>query len=174
MLKPLLITTATLFSATFVSINTCQVANAATQFNSAQSDRQQLIASSRLNAKQQSEIKDIHQVLTKIYRGMNNHDIELIAETDATVGIREREFMKNFFKQLESRYTDISFEVKSIDLKELSSRKATIVVDQVTRVSRSGKSTDIGQLTTFVLTKSHGKWKVSDGGFAVKSMNRSH
>jgi archaellum component FlaC len=174
MLKPLLIATATLFSATFVSIYSCQVANAATQSNPVQSDRQQLISSRHLNDQNKSDIKEIHQVLTKIYRGMNNHDIELIAETDATVGIREREFMKNFFKQLDSRYTDVSFEVKSIDLKELSSKKATVVVDQITRVSRSGKSTDIGQITTFVLTKSRGKWKVSDGGFAVKSMNRSH
>jgi hypothetical protein len=177
MLKPLLIATATLFSATFVSLNTAQVANAAAQSHPVQSDRQQLIARgdepSHLNAQQRSDIKSIHGTLTQFYRGFNQLDVDVMTSVSIAPPSKDVKETRQFFDRLKSDNVDMSFEVKRIDLLELSSRRAVVKVNNSVRGKGLGKTFDVPQVTTMLLVKSQGKWKIKDGYTVVKEIDRN-
>jgi hypothetical protein len=172
MLKPLLFATATLFSATFVSVNTAQVANAATGSHSVQNGHQELIArgnkSSNLSAQQQSDIKSIHGVLTEIYRGFNNHDADAVDKFNAVYRPGEKTQLQRLFKQLESMNVDMSTEVKSIDLLQLTKRSAIVEIIQIGKFTSPKKSGGFTQKTTFRMIKKQGYWKVYEGQAIVK------
>jgi hypothetical protein len=176
MLKPLLITTATLFSATLVSLTTTQVANAATQSNSVQSGHQELIArsnkSSNLSTRKQADLKSIHEVLTTAYRGMNNHNVEEVQSTELKPPAGEKIYLQRLFKRLKAMRIDASFEVKSIELVQLTGHTAIVKVGQLTTVNGRGKTGNVLQETTVALVKYQGKWKVSDSDAIIKSISK--
>jgi hypothetical protein len=176
MLKPLLIATATLFSATFVSLTTAQVANAATQSHSVQNGHQELIArgnkSSHLSAQKQADIKSIHEVLTTAYRGMNNHNIEEVQSTELKPPAGEKPYLQRLFKRIEAMHVDTSFEVKSIDLMQLTGHTAIVKIGQLTTVVARGNTGNVLQETTVALVKYQGKWKISDSDAIIKSVSK--
>jgi hypothetical protein len=176
MLKPLLFATATLFSATFVSLTTAQVATAATQSHSVQNGHQELIASSNksshISAQKQSDIKSIHGVLTEVYRGFNNQNIEAIQRTEMKPSSTERVYLQRLFKRLKAMDIDMSAEVKSIDLLQLTRHTALVKVNQLTTVVGRGKAGNVLQETTVALVKYQGRWKISDADAVIKSVSR--
>jgi archaellum component FlaF (FlaF/FlaG flagellin family) len=172
MLKPLLITTATLFSAMVVSLNTAQAANAATQSHPVQNGHQELIArgnkSSHLSAQKQSDINSIHQILTEVYRGLNNLDADAIVKYDAVNHPNSKIYLQRLFKQLKSMNVEISTEVKSIDLLELTKDYAVIRITQVGRFTSAKKSGGFTQDSTVKMVKHQGRWKIGVGQAIVK------
>jgi hypothetical protein len=172
MLKPLLIATATLFSATFVSVNTPQVANAATQSHSVQNGHQELIArgnkSSHLSAQKQAEINSIHEVLTGLYRGLNNLDADAMLKFDALDRPGDKIYLQRLFKQIKSMNIDISTEVKSIELLQLTKNSALVKITQVGRFTSPKKSGGFTQDSTVKMIKYQGRWKIGEGQAIVK------
>jgi hypothetical protein len=176
MLKPLLITTATLFSAAFISFDTAQAANAATQSHPVQNGHQELIArgnkSSHLSAQKQSDIKSIHAVLTKAYRAFNNQDIEALQRLELKPSSSEKLYLRQLFSRLKAMNADASYEVKSIDLIRLTGHTAVVKISQSTIVV-GGANVNALQDTTLALVKYQGKWKVSDGEAVIKSISKN-
>lgn len=172
MLKPLLVATATLFSATIFSFDTAQVANAATQSNSVRIDRRELIAksikSSHLSAQKQSEIKSIHGVLTELYRGMNNFDADAIAKLDVIDSHHTKIYLEAFFKELKSRNISLSTEVKSIELLELTKNSAVVKITHVGRFTTPEKSGGYTQDSKLRMVKHQGHWMIGKGQVIVK------
>jgi archaellum component FlaF (FlaF/FlaG flagellin family) len=176
MLKPLLITTATLFSAAFVSVSTAQVANAATQSHPVQNGHQELIAksnkSSHISAQQRADIKSIHQVLTEIYRGFNNQNVDLIQNALANPSATDKIYIQRLFKRWKSMNIDVSYEVQSIELLKLTGHTALVKVSEsTTAVVRGGTGNALSD-TTLTLVKYQGKWKISDGDAVIKSVSK--
>jgi hypothetical protein len=175
MLKPLLFAAATLISATVVSLNTAQAANAATQSNSVQNGHQELIArsnkSSHLSAHKQADIKSIHETLTRFYRGFNQLDVDVMTSVSIAPPPKDVKETRQFFDRLKSDNVDMSFEVKRIDLLELSNRRAVVKVNNSVKGKGLGKTFDIPQVTTMLLVKSQGTWKIKDGYTVVKSID---
>jgi hypothetical protein len=176
MLKYLLLSTATLFSATVVSLHTAPVANAAAQSNSVQNGHQELIArstkSSHINAQQQSDIKSIHAVLTELYRGFNSQNIEAIQSVELKPSPEEKVYMQRVFAEFRTMNVDVSCEVQSISLLKLTDRSALVKVSQsTTAVARGGTGNSLSD-TTLALVKYQGKWKISDGGSIIKSVKK--
>jgi hypothetical protein len=177
MLKPLLIATATLFSATFVSLNTAQVANAATQSHPVQNGHQELIASSNksshISAQKQSDIKNIHTVLTGFYRGLNNQNIEEIQSAGLNHSPSGKAYVQRFFDRMKVMNIEINYEVQSINLLQLTGHTALVKVSQsTTAVGRGGAGNALSD-TTIALVKYQGKWKISDGDSVIKSVSKS-
>ncbi len=176
MLKPLLIATATLFSAMVVSLNTDQVANAATQSNSVQNGHQELIArstkSSHISAQKQADIKSIHAVLTEMYRGLNNQNADAIDKFNAVYRPEEKARLKRLFSRLKSLHVDWSTEVKSIDLLELTKHTALVEIVQVGRFDSPTKSDGYTQETTFKMIKQQGHWMIDEGQANVKPFKK--
>jgi hypothetical protein len=178
MLKPLLITTATLFSATLVSVTTALAANAATQSHPVQTGHQELIArgnkSSHISAQKQSDIKSIHKVLTDIYRGFNNQDADLIQNALANPSAADKIYVQRLFKRWQSMNIDVSYEVQSIQLLSLTGHTAKVKVSEsATAVVRGGTGNALGD-STLTLVKYKGKWKISDADSVIKSVSRGH
>jgi hemerythrin len=177
MLKPLLIATATLFSATFVSLNTAQVANAATQSHSVQNGHQELIArgnkSSHLSAQKQADIKSIHAVLTGFYRGLNNHNTEEIESAGLNRSSIGKAYAQRFFERMKAMNIEINYEVQSIDLLQLTGHTALVKVSQSTTAVGKGGTGNALSDTTIALVKYQGKWKISDGDSVIKSVSKS-
>jgi hypothetical protein len=178
MLKHLLLSTATLFSATVVSLNTAQVANAATQSHPVQQNgHQELIArgnkSSHISAQKQSDIKSIHGVLTEAYRGFNNQNIEAIQSLELKPSSSEKVYLQRLFKRFQSMHADVSYEVKSIELINLTGHTALLKINQLTTVTGMGKSGNALQETTVTLVKYQGKWKIGDSDAVIKSINKN-
>jgi hypothetical protein len=179
MLKPLLIATATLFSATFVSLNTAQVANAAIQSHPVQNVHQELIASSNksshISAQKQSDIKSIHKTLTQLYRGVNQYDVESMFQTFAPSHANYKPRLRRLFNQFEADRITMSVEIQKIELLSLSPNNATIKIDLARNYAANGRSFNTTETTTFDMAKYHGKWKISDiSGVVLKSVDRPH
>lgn len=64
------------------------------------------------------------------------------------------------FKQLESMNTDLSTEVKSIDLLELTKNSALIRIIRVSKRNSPVKSSELTQETIFKMIKQKGRWKI--------------
>jgi ketosteroid isomerase-like protein len=176
MLKPLLIATATLFSATFVSVSTAQVATAATQSHPVQNGHQELIArsnkSSHLSAQKQADIKSIHGVLTEFYRGLNNQNAEEIQSVGLNHSSSGKAYIQRFFERMKAMNIDVNYEVQSIDLLQLTGHTALVKVSQsTTAVGRGGTGNALSD-TTLALVKYQGKWKISDGDAVIKSVSK--
>jgi hypothetical protein len=173
MLKPLLIATTTLFSAILVSINT---ANAATKPAPSQLGHQQLIAkgtkSTHMSAQRQSDIKSIHQALSQFYRGFNEYSFEAMASSTVEYTPAEKAYIEKLFKRIKSSGVDLSIEVQSIDLVELSARNAFVKINQNMKAIGPQRSGGYELLSKVRLVKLNGKWKIGDGYTVMKSVNR--
>jgi ABC-type microcin C transport system permease subunit YejB len=178
MLKHLLLSTATLFSATVVSVNICQVANATTQSNSVQNVQQELIArsnnSSHISAQKQSDIKSIHKTLTQFYRGINQYDAELISKAFLTPSASGKAYTQRFFDRLKSQQVDMSIEVQNMKLLSLSAHNAVVEINLSAKARAESQGAIAIHSTTLTFVKYHGKWKIIDGENVMKSLSRTH
>jgi hypothetical protein len=180
MLKPLLIATATLFSATFVSLNTAQVTNATIQSHPVQNGHQELIASSNksshISAQKQSDIKGIHETLTQFYRGINQYDAESISQVFMTPSPRGKASTKLFFDKLKSQRVEMSVEVQNMKFLSLSAHNAVVEINLSAKAKARTESEEAIAVhaTTLTFVKYHGKWKITDAENVMKSLKRSH
>jgi hypothetical protein len=176
MLKPLLVATATIFSATFVLLNTDLAANAATQSHPVQNGHQELIARgnkpSHISAQKQADIKSIYGVLTEVYRGFNNQNIEAIQSLELKPSSSEKVYLQRLFKRFAAMRADVSYEAKSIELINLTKHTALIKINQLTTITGMGRSGNALQETTVTLVKYQGKWKIGDSDDVIKSINK--
>jgi hypothetical protein len=164
MLKPIFLAATTILTVAFVSINRLQVANATTKPTISPIGLQQLIAKGTKANQQQIDVKNIRQVLTQFYRGINEYDVESMAQVFVVVSPREKAYMQKLFDRLKSDRLDLSVEVKSIELLQLSDRNAVVKVELNMIAANKRELGRSSQSSTLALVKYKNQWKISDVG----------
>ncbi len=178
MLKPLLLATTTLLPLIFYSLNTIELANAATKYPLVQNTDRLLVAkgnkSSHINSQQQSDVNNIHQTLTQLYRSINQRDVESMFQAFTPSHANEKVYVRRLFSQIASEQIDMSVEVQKIRLIDLSANNAIVKVDLTRRLNGARGSASSIESATLELMKYHGKWRISDAGIIIKSIDRAH
>ena len=157
MLKPLLLGIITLSSSIFL---TASSAHTSTTHPLPVVDRPPTTIASN----QQSDLNKIHQVLTKFYRGLNRGNAQAIAEVSVASSKNNTELktLRQQFSQLKANNIDLSFEVKDIELTELSAESASMKISQMVKVTNPNRSGVFQQTVMFKLVKNRGEWKILD------------
>ena len=162
MLKPLLLGIITLSSSIFL---TASSARTSTIHSVPVIDR----PSTAIASSQSSDLKKIHQVLTRFYRGLNQSNIKLMSTVlvGSSKNKLDLQTLQQQFDQAKANNVEISTEVKDIELTELSNESALIKINQIVKFTGPQKSAIYQQVALFKLVKNNGEWKIF-GGEALK------
>jgi hypothetical protein len=179
MLKYLLITgTTVIINLSLIATDNIRIVNAATVSTILPSpvSQDKLITKEekpvQINARQQSDVKSIRQVLTQYYRGFNQHSIEKIERTIVPGSVTEQGYLRDFFSQIKSNRVDVSIEVQNIELVSLSANNALVKIDQVMKANGSQRTMTSQQSASVALVRYRGQWKISDSNTAIKAIDR--
>ena len=179
MLKYLFVTAATaIVNLVLVATNNVQIANASGDFRLSigPSGQDKLIVKdekpARFNSTQRSDIKSIHRTLTEFYRGLNEHNIDRMAQVAILASDSDKEYLRRTFARLKSAGVDMSVEVQNIELVSLSPNNALVQITQVMKARGGQRVMKSQQSATVALVKYRGRWRVSDTDTVMQSLDR--
>lgn len=164
MLKFLLIITKTIVGLVIVSTTTLQIANATIIVTQSSTHLDRSIAkgylSNRINAQQQSDINGIHVTLTQFYGGINEYNVDRMAQVAAPIAKSKKECIRQSFAKAKDAGVNISFEIKNIELISLSGSQAKVKIEQLASRQMDGRLVSERRFFGTNLVKHHGSWKV--------------